>query len=192
MFGWKVGLEGLTYSENLAWMDLEMTGLDPEVERIIEIAVIVTDSSLRVLAEGPVVVVSQPDSLLEAMDEWNTTHHTDSGLVDRVRTEGVTESEAEQIVLDFISEHVEPGRSPLCGNSIAQDRRFLVKYMPTLESHLHYRNLDVSTIKELAIRWRPDIFHQIKKQNHHRALDDVRESIEELRFYRDHFLKTEA
>ena len=189
MLGWKVRLEGLTYSENLVWMDLEMTGLDPEVERIIEIAVIVTNSSLRVLAEGPVVVVNQPDSLLAAMDEWNTTHHTDSGLFDRVRSEGVTESEAERIVLDFIADHVEPGRSPLCGNSIAQDRRFLVKYMPTLESHLHYRNLDVSTIKELAIRWRPDIFHQIKKQNHHRALDDVRESIEELRFYRDHFLK---
>lgn len=182
-------MEGLTYSENLVWMDLEMTGLDPEVERIIEIAVIVTDSSLKVLAEGPVVVVKQPEALLDAMDEWNTTHHTDSGLVDRVRREGVTEKKAEQTILDFIKGYVEPGRSPLCGNSIAQDRRFLVKYMPTLEAHLHYRNLDVSTIKELAIRWRPDIYREIKKQNHHRALDDVRESIAELCYYRDHFLK---
>ena len=182
-------LEELTYSENLVWIDLEMTGLDPEVERIIEIAVIVSDSSLKILAEGPVVVVKQPDALLEAMDDWNTAHHTASGLVDLVRSEGIAESEAEQVVLKFISDYVEPGRSPLCGNSIAQDRRFLVKYMPTLESYLHYRNLDVSTIKELAIRWRPDIFHEFKKQNHHRALDDVRESIDELRHYREYFLR---
>ncbi len=164
-----------------------MSGLDPEAERILEIATIITDSSLNIVEEGPVVYVRQEQALLDAMDEWNTRHHTTSGLVDLVRTEGVSESEAEQITVDFISRHVEAGKSPLCGNSIGQDRRFLMKYMPALESHLHYRNIDVSTVKELCERWRPDLFKELRKEGRHRALDDIRESIEELRFYRDRF-----
>ena len=177
----------MSYSENLVWMDLEMTGLDPDKERIIEIATIITDSSLAILAEGPVIYVKQKQSLLDRMDEWNTKHHTASGLVELVKTQGVSEAEAEAQTLSFIESHVEAGQSPLCGNSIGQDRRFLVKYMPQLEGYLHYRNLDVSTIKELAVRWRPDVAEGIKKQGAHRAIDDTRESIEELRFYRDNF-----
>lgn len=177
----------MSYSENLVWMDLEMTGLDPEKERIIEIATIITDSSLAILAEGPVIYVKQDQSLLDSMDEWNTEHHTASGLVELVKTQGVSEAEAEAETLAFIKPYVEVGQAPLCGNSIGQDRRFLVKYMPQLEGHLHYRNLDVSTIKELAARWRPDVAEGVKKQGAHRAVDDVRESIDELRFYRDNF-----
>jgi oligoribonuclease len=182
----------LNYSENLVWMDLEMTGLDPEVERILEIATIITDSSLKVIAEGPVIYVSQPQSLLDAMDEWNTSHHTASGLVARVQAEGITEAEAEQQTLAFVQQYVEPGQAPLCGNSISQDRRFLVKYMPTLETHLHYRNIDVSTIKELARRWRPDVYEAIKKQGSHRAMDDILESIDELQAYRAQFFQLHA
>jgi oligoribonuclease len=181
--------EMLTYSENLVWMDLEMTGLDPEKERILEIATIITDSVLNVIAEGPVICVAQPDSLLAAMDEWNTSHHTASGLVERVRREGISEAEAQAQTLAFIQQHVAPGQSPLCGNSIAQDRRFLVKYMPGLEAYLHYRNIDVSTVKELAVRWRPDVYQMIKKQGAHRAVDDIRESISELQAYREHFFQ---
>ena len=179
----------MSYSENLVWMDLEMTGLDPEVERILEIATIITDSSLNVIAEGPALYVSQPQSLLDAMDEWNTSHHTASGLVARVQAEGISEAEAEQQTLAFIQQYVELGRSPLCGNSISQDRRFLVKYMPRLETHLHYRNIDVSTIKELAVRWRPDVHKAVKKQGTHRAVDDIRESIDELQIYRAQFFQ---
>jgi oligoribonuclease len=188
---WALAVEGrtLTYSENLVWMDLEMTGLDPEVERILEVATIITDSALNIIAEGPVLCVAQPESLLAAMDEWNTSHHTASGLVERVRREGISEAEAEAQTLAFIQQHVEPGKSPLCGNSIAQDRRFLVKYMPVLEAHLHYRNIDVSTVKELAVRWRPDVYQMIKKQGAHRAVDDIRESISELQAYRKHFFQ---
>ena len=175
------------YSENLVWMDLEMTGLDPETERILEIATIITDSTLNIIAEGPVIIVKQSDALLGAMDEWNTEHHGASGLVDRVRSEGIAESEAEQLTLDFIAKHVEPGQSPLCGNSIGQDRRFLVKYMPRLEEYLHYRNLDVSTVKELAVRWRPDVADSVVKGSAHRAMDDIKDSIDELRHYRDSF-----
>lgn len=177
----------MSYSENLVWMDLEMTGLDPEKERIIEIATIITDSSLTILAEGPVIYVKQAPSLLDKMDAWNTEHHTASGLVELVKTQGVTEAAAEAATLAFIKNYVEEGQSPLCGNSIGQDRRFLVKYMPQLESYLHYRNLDVSTIKELAVRWRPDVADGVNKEGAHRAIDDVRESIDELRFYRDNF-----
>ena len=165
-----------------------MTGLDPEVDRIIEIATIVTDSSLNVLEEGPVLVVQQPQSVLDGMDEWNVTHHTASGLLDRMKTDGVDQDYAEAETLEFIKKFVEAGKAPLCGNSIGQDRRFLIKYMPTLESHLHYRNIDVSTVKELALRWKPELVSQVEKKGNHRAIDDIRESIEELRFYRDHFL----
>lgn len=181
--------KAVNYSENLVWMDLEMTGLDPEVERILEIATIITDSSLNVIAEGPTLYVSQPQSFLDAMDEWNTSHHTESGLVARVQAEGISEAEAEQQTLAFIQQYVERGLSPLCGNSISQDRRFLVKYMPTLEAHLHYRNIDVSTIKELAVRWRPDVYKAVKKQGAHRAMDDIRESIDELQTYRAQFFQ---
>lgn len=176
-------------ASNLIWMDLEMTGLDPEKERILEVATIVTDSALNVIAEGPLLYVRQDESLLAAMDEWNTKHHTESGLVQLVREKGVSETEAEQQTLEFLRQYTEPGKSPLCGNSIGQDRRFLVKYMPTLEAYVHYRNLDVSTIKELAARWRPDIAASMVKQNTHRALDDIKESIEELKHYRQHFFR---
>ena len=179
----------MAYSENLVWMDLEMTGLDPEVERILEIATIITDSSLNVIAEGPVFCVTQPQSLLDAMDDWNTSHQTASGLVDRVKREGVSEQVAAAQTLAFIQQYVEPGQSPLCGNSIGQDRRFLVKYMPGLESYLHYRNIDVSTVKELAVRWRPDVHQSIKKTGAHRAVDDIRESIAELQVYRQQFFR---
>ncbi|XOV86049.1 MAG: oligoribonuclease [Pseudomonadota bacterium] len=177
----------MDYSENLVWMDLEMSGLDPESERILEIATIITDSSLNIIAEGPVVYVHQDQALIDGMDAWNSEHHSASGLIDLIQREGVPEAEAERITLAFISSHVEAGKSPLCGNSIAQDRRFLVRYMPRLEQYLHYRNLDVSTVKELCMRWRPDVFREVRKQGTHRALDDIRESIAELRFYRDHF-----
>ena len=180
-----------SYSENLVWMDLEMTGLEPETDRVLEIATIITNSSLEVIAEGPVFVVHQSDAVLSGMDDWNTTHHTNSGLVARVKSEGISEAEAEQKTLDFIKNYVEEGKSPRCGNSIGQDRRFLVKYMPKLEAYLHYRNIDVSSIKELAMRWRPDVLKGISKRGNHRALDDIMESIEELRRYRTSFFKTE-
>ena len=179
----------MAFSENLVWMDLEMSGLDPEHERILEIATIITDSSLNIIEEGPVLAVKQDRSLLDAMDDWNTTHHTASGLVERIEKEGVSETEAERTTLDFIKRHTRTGEAPLCGNSIGQDRRFLVKYMPTLEAWLHYRNLDVSTIKELCARWRPDIYAGVQKKQVHRALDDIRESIDELRYYRDQFFR---
>ena len=167
-----------------------MTGLDPEAERILEIATIVTDSSLNILEEGPVLVVVQSETLLAGMDDWNREHHTSSGLVDRVLSEGIAEADAEAQTIDFISRFVSKGESPLCGNSIAQDRRFLVRYMPQLDSYLHYRNLDVSTVKELALRWRPDIAAGVQKTGTHRALDDIKESINELQHYRATFFQT--
>lgn len=176
-------------TNHLVWIDLEMTGLDPEKERIIEMATIVTDSDLNIVAEGPVIAVHQPDSLLDAMDEWCTRTHGASGLTKRVQQSSITEAEAEKETLAFLQQYVASGQSPLCGNSIGQDRRFLVKYMPTLESFFHYRNLDVSTIKELARRWRPDILAGVKKKGSHIALDDIRDSIEELKHYREHFFK---
>lgn len=176
-------------NQNLVWMDLEMTGLDPEKDRILEMATLVTDSELNLLAEGPVYYVSQDESLISGMDEWNTKHHTESGLIDRVREQGVSEREAETGTLEFLKEYIKPRLSPLCGNSIGQDRRFLVKFMPELEEFLHYRNLDVSTVKELAVRWRPDVAKGHVKNNAHRALDDIKESIEELKHYRAHFFK---
>ncbi|MBS3804037.1 MAG: oligoribonuclease [Oleiphilaceae bacterium] len=176
-------------SDLLVWIDLEMTGLDPEKERIIEMATLLTDSELNLVAEGPVIAVHQHDSLLDAMDEWCTRTHAGTGLTRRVQLSRTTEAEAEQQTLDFLKQHLEPGTSPLCGNSIGQDRRFLVKYMPRLEAFFHYRNLDVSTIKELARRWRPEVLEGVKKKGTHLALDDIRDSINELRHYREHFFQ---
>ncbi|HSH41259.1 MAG TPA: oligoribonuclease [Arenicellales bacterium] len=173
----------------LVWIDLEMTGLSPERDRIIEIATIITDSNLKIIAEGPVLAVRQPESLLAGMDEWNTRTHHATGLVDRVRSSTVDDRQAELETLRFIRQYVPRNKSPLCGNSICQDRRFLARYMQELEAYLHYRNLDVSTIKELAKRWNPDLADGFDKRGTHRALDDIRESIEELRYYRTHFLR---
>lgn len=171
---------------NLIWLDLEMTGLRPERDRILEIACLVTDSNLNILAEGPTLVIKQPESVLAGMDEWNQTHHARSGLLRRVRQHGVSEAEAETRTLDFLRRHVPANTSPICGNSISQDRRFLYQYMPTLEKYFHYRHLDVSSLKILAERWRPEILPLFSKSDSHRALDDIRESVAELRFYRHH------
>ncbi|MBP0047794.1 oligoribonuclease [Marinobacterium sp. AK62] len=175
--------------DNLIWVDLEMTGLNPDTDRIIEMAAIVTDSDLNLIAEGPVIAVHQSDAVLSHMDEWCTRQHGQSGLTDRVRASTISEQEAEQQMLAFLRQHSEKGASPMCGNSIGQDRRFLWRYMPELEAFFHYRNLDVSTIKELARRWKPDVMNGFRKQGTHLALDDIRESIEELRHYRRHFFR---
>jgi len=175
-------------SENLVWIDLEMTGLDPLADRIIEIATIVTDSDLNIVAEGPVVAIHQSEAVLAAMDEWNQRTHGASGLIEKVRKSPFDASDAERMTLEFLSIHAEPGRSPMCGNSICQDRRFLAREMPTLEKFFHYRNLDVSTLKELARRWAPKVAEGVQKSSTHSALDDVRESIGELRHYRENFL----
>jgi len=171
----------------LVWIDLEMTGLDPDNDRIIEIATIITDSNLEITAEGPVLAIHQTDAVLAAMDEWNTRTHNETGLVQRVKASTCSEADAEQQTLNFIQKYVPKNRSPLCGNSICQDRRFLYRYMPQLEQWLHYRNLDVSSVKELATRWMPTL-DPFSKRNTHRALDDIRESIEELRYFREHFI----
>lgn len=178
--------------KNLIWIDLEMTGLRPEHDVIIEIATIVTDCQLNILAEGPVAALSQTRSVMNAMDEWNTNQHGKSGLTERVLTSEVTARQAEQDTLAFLQKWVPRGKSPMCGNSICQDRRFLARYMPRLEAYFHYRNLDVSTLKELANRWRPDIAGEVKKNSTHLALDDIKDSIEELKFYRQHFIRDEA
>jgi oligoribonuclease len=175
------------YSENLVWIDMEMSGLDPENDRILEIATIVTDSRLNVLAEGPSLIVHQATEVLARMDEWNVSHHTESGLVDRVVASSVTEARAEAETLAFVAQYVGSQQSPLCGNTIGQDRRFLVRYMPELEAYLHYRSIDVSTVKELAMRWRPSIMASVKKRARHRALADIRESIDELKVYQAAF-----
>lgn len=175
--------------QNLVWLDCEMTGLDPERDRIIEIAVVVTGPGLEPRIEGPVLAIHQSDAQLDLMDAWNKGTHGKSGLTERVRASTITEAEAERQVLEFISRYVPKQATPLCGNSIGQDRRFLVKYMPTLEAWFHYRNLDVSTLKELARRWRPEVYSSFKKRQMHTALADVHESIDELAHYREHFLK---
>jgi len=174
---------------NLIWIDLEMTGLDPERDRIIEIATLVTDANLNVLAEGPVMAVHQSDAQLALMDDWNVRTHTGSGLVERVKASPFDDATAARKTVEFLQQWVPAGKSPICGNSVGQDRRFLFKYMPELESYFHYRYLDVSTLKELARRWKPEILDGFKKQNTHQALDDIRESVAELAYYREHFIR---
>jgi oligoribonuclease len=176
-------------SSHLIWVDLEMTGLDPDNDLIIEIATIVTDKNLNILAQGPVLAVHQSDAALAAMDDWNQQHHGQSGLIKRVKASTINDAEAEQQTLAFLKQWVPENVSPMCGNSIGQDRRFLYRYMPNLEAYFHYRNIDVSTVKELAARWAPHIKDGFKKQASHQALDDIIESIEELRYYREHFIK---
>jgi oligoribonuclease len=174
---------------NLIWIDLEMTGLDTSNDYIIEIATIITDNELNILEEGPVLAIHQDDSVLQAMDEWNTRQHGQSGLVERVRQSRYSEAMAEQETLDFLAKYVPGGKSPMCGNSICQDRRFLARCMPRLEAYFHYRNLDVSTLKELANRWHPAIYNGFSKESSHLALDDIRDSINELKYYRETFIK---
>ena len=173
----------------LVWMDLEMTGLYPEHDRIIEMATIITDGDLNIIAEGPVIVIHQDKALLEGMDEWNTRTHTRTGLVEKVRQSRTTEREAEIETLDFIQRHTIKNRSPLCGNSICQDRRFLYKYMPELSEWLNYRNIDVSSFKEVAKHWSPEILSGFEKRSAHQAMEDIKESIDELRYYRNHLIK---
>jgi oligoribonuclease len=169
---------------NLIWIDMEMTGLQPDSDRIIEIAMLVTDPQLAVLAEGPILVLHQPDAVLEAMDSWNKSTHKKTGLIERVRASRMTEADAERAALEFLGEHVPANSSPMCGNSICQDRRFLARWMPRLEAHFHYRNLDVSTLKELVRRWKPELMKGFSKEGKHEAMADILESIEELKFYR--------
>jgi oligoribonuclease len=176
---------------NLVWIDMEMTGLNPDTDRILELAVVITDSQLNAVATAPVLVVHQPDETLAAMDDWNRSTHGRTGLIDKVKASILTEAGAEDTLLAFVSEHVPSRTSPLCGNSICQDRRFLARHMPRLEAYLHYRNLDVSTLKELARRWRPEISKGMAKQGKHEALADIHESIDELKYYREKFLKLE-
>lgn len=174
----------------LIWIDLEMTGLSPETDRIIEVATIVTDAALNIIAEGPVIAVRQSEAALQGMDDWNKRTHGSTGLIERVKSSVIDDAEAERQTLAFLARYVPAKRSPMCGNSICQDRRFLARYMPGLEGWFHYRNLDVSTLKELVQRWRPDLAPGFTKKASHRALDDIRESIDELRYYREHFLNT--
>lgn len=174
---------------NLIWIDLEMTGLDTQNDVIIEIATIVTDANLNVLAEGPMLAIHQPDNVLAGMDEWNTKQHGKSGLTERVRSSQINEAEAERQTIEFLRQYVPANASPMCGNSICQDRRFLARCMPELEDYFHYRNLDVSSLKELARRWSPKVYSGYNKQGTHLALDDVRDSIRELQYYREHFIK---
>lgn len=177
--------------QNLIWIDCEMTGLDPERDRLIEIAVIATGPDLQPRVEGPVFAIHQSDEQLDSMDAWNKGTHGRSGLIDKVKASTITEAQAEQAILDFVAKYAPKATAPMCGNSIGQDRRFLVKYMPKLEAFFHYRNVDVSTLKELAKRWRPDIYSSFRKQQAHTALADVHESIDELAHYREHFLRLE-
>ncbi|MFA6302593.1 MAG: oligoribonuclease [Legionella sp.] len=175
-------------NQNLIWIDLEMTGLEPEKDRIIEIATVITDAHLNILAEGPVLAVAQSQAMIDGMDAWNTRQHNQSGLVQKVLASDISEAKAEQLTIDFLKPYVDKGKSPMCGNSICQDRRFLYKYMPELAAFFHYRNLDVSTLKELATRWRPELLKGIVKESKHVALDDIKESIDELIYYRQHFI----
>jgi oligoribonuclease len=176
-------------ANNLIWIDLEMTGLEPQQDQIIEIATVVTDANLAILAQGPVIAIHQPDEIMNSMDEWNTSHHRDSGLTDRVRSSNSSMSDAERETLEFLRQYVIPGKSPMCGNSICQDRRFMARLMPELEAFFHYRNLDVSTLKELARLWKPELVGGFVKKGAHLALDDILESIDELKYYRACFIR---
>ena len=178
--------------QNLIWLDCEMTGLDPEIDRLIEIAVIVTGPVLQPRIEGPVLVIHQSDDQLDKMDAWNKGTHGRSGLIDKVKASTVTEAQAQQQILEFVARYAPKNSTPMCGNSISQDRRFLVRYMPKLEAFFHYRNVDVSTLKELAKRWRPDVYSSFRKQQKHTALADVHESIDEMAHYREHLLRLES
>jgi oligoribonuclease len=173
----------------LVWLDMEMTGLDPQKERIIEVAVVITEPDLTVVAEGPVLVIHQGDALLDAMDSWNRSTHGKSGLIDKVKASTLTEAQAEIELIDFLSKYVPAGKSPLCGNTVSQDRRFMFNYMPKLEQFFHYRTIDVSTLKELARRWKPELLKGFEKRSKHEALADIYESIDELKYYRDTFIK---
>ena len=175
-------------NQNLIWIDLEMTGLEPEQDRIIEIATVVTDAHLNILAEGPVMAIHQDDQRMLNMDEWNTRQHKQSGLVTRVQQSKISEADAEQQTIAFLKNYVDKGKSPMCGNTVCQDRRFLCKYMPELAAFFHYRHLDVSTLKELALRWRPQLLSGVVKQSKHLALEDIKDSINELIYYRQHFI----
>ncbi len=176
-------------STNLIWIDLEMTGLDPDTDLIIEIATIVTDKNLNIIAEGPVLAVHQSNEALDAMDDWNQKHHGQSGLIDRIKASTIDDAEAQAQTIEFLKQWVPANTSPICGNSICQDRRFLYRYMPQLEDYFHYRNLDVSTLKELANRWAPDLQKGFQKKSVHKALDDIIESIDEMKYYREYFIK---
>jgi oligoribonuclease len=175
---------------NLVWIDMEMTGLDPDSDRVIEVAAIVTDPELNVLAEGPVFAIHQPDEVLDRMDAWNKGTHGRSGLIERVKASTVTEEHATLAMIEFLRQYVPAGKSPMCGNSICQDRRFMARHMPKLEAFFHYRNVDVSTLKELCRRWKPELIAGFKKHQLHTALADIRESVEELKYYREHFIKS--
>ena len=178
-------------SDNLIWLDMEMSGLSPDNDRILELAAVVTDAELNVLAESPVLVVHQSEAVLTGMDAWNQSTHARSGLIGKVKASTLDEAAASAIMLEFLRQHVPAGKSPMCGNSICQDRRFMARYMPELESYFHYRNLDVSVFKELARRWRPTIYSGFKKASKHEALADIYESIDELKYYREHFIRLE-
>ena len=175
--------------DNLLWLDMEMSGLNPEIERVLEIAIVVTDSQLNMVAEAPVFVVHQSDTVLGAMDAWNKSTHAKSGLIDRVKASTLAEAEVERRLVEFLSAYAPAGTSPMCGNTVHQDRRFMARYLPALEAFFHYRNLDVSTLKELMKRWRPDLAAGFVKHGKHEALADIHESINELKYYREHFLK---
>lgn len=172
----------------LLWVDMEMTGLNPMTDRVIEVAIVVTDSNLTVLAEGPVIAIHQSDEVLAGMDSWNTNTHGKSGLTARVKESTIDEAQAETLLIEFLSQYIGPNKSPMCGNTICQDRRFMARYMPKLEAYFHYRNLDVSTLKELCKRWNPSVARKFVKKTKHTALADIHESIDELRFYREHFI----
>lgn len=176
-------------NDNLIWLDMEMSGLLPDADRILELAVVVTDADLNVIAESPVLVVHQSDDVLDGMDAWNKGTHGRSGLIEKVKTSTMDEDAAAEIMLAFLKQYVPAGKSPMCGNSICQDRRFMARYMPDLEKYFHYRNLDVSTFKELARRWKPAVYSGFKKASRHEALADIYESIDELKYYREHFIK---
>ena len=175
--------------DNLIWLDMEMSGLNTETDKVLEVATVVTDPNLNIIAEGPVIVIHQSDEILNAMDAWNQSTHSKSGLIEKVKRSSFDEAYAEETTIEFLKKHIAPNKSPMCGNSICQDRRFMAKHMPSLENYFHYRNLDVSVFKELSRRWSPSLYQGFKKSSKHEALSDIYESIEELKYYREHFLK---